>query len=56
MDVFDRMLLSVSSDADAAAVSEILAENLDLYRQLADRISSSNLHPGLRGIHQQALP
>ncbi|MDY7230612.1 serine/threonine-protein kinase [Hyalangium rubrum] len=56
MDVFDRMLLSAASDADAAAIAETLADNLDLYRQLADRISGTNLHPGLRGIHRQALP
>jgi serine/threonine protein kinase len=56
MDTFDYMIQNIKEEEDAVYVAQILNEEIDLYKELADRISESNLHPAINEIKKKTEP
>jgi len=54
MGVFDDMLQAINNDQDAYAVSEMLNENIEYYKEIADRIPTTNLHHTIQTIQKKA--
>ena len=52
MDIFDQMLVAVTSNDDAAAIAETLQNRASDFERLADRYSPTQLHPSIRTIWQ----
>jgi serine/threonine protein kinase len=50
MEVFDLMLQETKNDQDAVAVVEMLKDNIDSYENIADRVSSTKLHPLIQAL------
>lgn len=50
MEVFDNMIMEVRSNELAAPVAEMLRENVDYYRWLAERVPEGKLHAAIRQI------
>jgi len=51
MDVFDAMLVAVADGNDALAVADMLHEEIDRYRVVANRVPRAKLHLSLRPVY-----
>lgn len=55
MDMFDSMILDIQADDDGEAVANMLRDQLTSYRQLADRLSPTQLHRLIRQVQREAM-
>lgn len=55
MGVFDSMLKSISKDQEALSIAEMLRDNIKYYKEVADRIPKSKLHPYFQTIQEKIL-